>query len=273
MYIYSCEHNWEAMLTCIYEAWTSRKGHENIKLVFEPIEQFTLLDQYVHVDADEEKAGKVSDAIIKKISPYVYNQLLYTSMACEEDVMDVIYRVMILGFYLSNHKMINDNGRLIEDSVNGTNMAREVLNMVQYKDVMRYRDIYSRVSKEVNMFQEFVRFNQVSKDLYVSHIEPKSRIVVALGPIFEDRMPSENFVIVDDIYKEAVIHMKDNGLVLKHLTDEELLRLKDTEEINDEFTDMWKSFFKTISIKERENPACQRSHAKIWARKHMTEFN
>ncbi|WP_438268608.1 DUF4130 domain-containing protein [Mediterraneibacter gnavus] len=35
---------------------------------------------------------------------------------------------------------------------------------------------------------------------------------------------------------------------------------------------MWKGFFKTISIKERENLKCQRTHIPVKYRKNVTEF-
>lgn len=251
MYIYSCQHDWEAMLTCIYEAWTSKRGYKNIRLVFEPIEQYSLFDEYIHVEADYKKAEKVIDAINYKISPYVYRQLAYASMAYEEDIMDIIYHVLLLGFH------------------SGPN----VLDMVQYEDIMRFGIIRNRVSKEVNRFQEVLRFHQINRDLYVAHIEPKSRIAVALGPIFMDRMPSENWIIVDDVYKEAVIHPKDEMYYLKTLDDDEYVRLQETESMNDEYTDMWKVFFETIAIKERENYKCQRTLFPIWSRKHAVEFS
>ena len=72
MTIYSCEHEWEAMLTCIYDAWASKKGQQNIRLELEPIEQYTLFDEYIHVDADHEKAIKVMDAVNRKISPLFF---------------------------------------------------------------------------------------------------------------------------------------------------------------------------------------------------------
>ena len=58
MYIFSCKPRWEDMLTCIYEASASKRGHTNIKLVLEPIKQYSLLDQYIHVDA-----GRMRDEI------------------------------------------------------------------------------------------------------------------------------------------------------------------------------------------------------------------
>ena len=41
---------------------------------------------------------------------------------------------------------------------------------------------------------------------------------------------------------------------------------------DDPFIDLWKDFFNTMGIKERENPQCQRNLMPLWYRKHMTEF-
>lgn len=250
MYIYTCEPNLEAMLSCIYDAWTSKRGHKNIKLMLEPVEQMTLFDEYIHVDADSEKVEKVMDAVNMKISPWFYRQLAYSSMAYEEDVLDNMYHCMILGFH----------------------HGPDALGMVQYADIMRHNEIRKRLGNEVNRFQEVLRFHQVG-EVYIAHFEPKSRIAIALGPIFEDRMPSENFVIVDDIHKEAVIHHKDEHFYMYKLSDEELTRLLQTEEENDSYTDMWKVFFDTIAIKERTNKKCQDNLFPMWARKHAVEMN
>lgn len=251
MTYYTCLPEWEAMLSCIYEAWVSKKGHQNIKLLLEPIEQYTMFDEYIHVDSDFQKAYKVIDAVNLKISTYFYRELLYSSMAYEDDVLDNIYRCMILGFAY----------------------GPEALNMVQYKDIMRNQMIRTRVGKEVNRFQEFIRFHLVNDKVYVAHFEPKSRIAVALGAIFSDRMPSEYWMIIDDVHHEAVVHPKDGEFYLRKLTDEELGRLIETENQNDEYTDMWKDFFNSIAIEERKNEKCQRNLFPIWTRKHAVEFS
>lgn len=250
MTIFSCEHEWEAMLTCIYVAWSSKLGHQNIRLVFEPIEQQNLFDEYVHVDADPVMADSVADAVNRKISSYVYNELAFASLAYEDDVLDNIYRVMILGFAF------------------GPN----VLGMVQYRDVARNAEIRTRLGRESCRFKEAVRFHEIRRSLYVAHIEPKSDIVVTLGPAFQDRMPSEHWMIVDDVHRAAVIHPKNEPFYLRKLTEEELTVLLETEKENDEYTALWKVFFDSIAIKERENPRCQMNHFPIWARKHAVEF-
>ena len=42
MTIYTCENTFEAMMTCIYDAWDSKKGHQNIRLKAEPVGDMEL---------------------------------------------------------------------------------------------------------------------------------------------------------------------------------------------------------------------------------------
>ena len=65
---------------------------------------------------------------------------------------------------------------------------------------------------------------------------------------------------------------KDGENYLRYLTDGEFEALRKTEEYEDEYTGMWKTFFHTIGIKERENYVCQRNLFPIWKRKHAVEF-
>ncbi len=249
MYYYTCAPTIEAMLSCIYVAWSSKRGHQNIKLLLEPVSQYTLFDEYIHVDASERMVESVMDAVNHKISPYFYHQLMYTAMAYEEDALDNIFHCMILGFAL----------------------GPSTLDMFQYRDVMRHQEIAHRLGNEVCRFKEFARFHQIGS-AYVAHIEPRSRIIPALGPIFEDRMPSEHWMIIDDIHREAVIHPKDDDFYIKQLSDQEFIRLLDTENENDDYTDMWRTFFHAITIQQRANYRCQRSHFPIMYRDHAVEF-
>lgn len=247
MTYYTCAPRWEDMLTCIYDAWTSKKGHKNITLLLEPVEQYTLFDEYIHVDADPSKVEKLMQAICQKISPWFYQRLLYSSMAYEDHVLDNIYRCLILGFAY----------------------GPSVLKQVQYKDIMEHQLIFKRLSNEVNRFQEFLRFHKIVKGtecIYISHIRPKSRLITALGPIFLDRMPSEHWMIIDDTHRQAVIHQKDEGLYLQNLSDTEYKLLLETNEVRDEITDLWAIFFETIAIEQRKNEKCQRSHYPLWCR-------
>ena len=250
MTVFTCEQELEAMLTCIHVAWSSGLGHKNIRLEPEPVDQTNLFDEYIHVDCDHEKAVSVMNAVNMKISKNVYDRMSFVALSFERDALDTIYRTMILGFAL----------------------GPGVLNRIEYRDVMRFNELYKRVSGEAYHFQEFVRFHLVGDSVYVAHIEPKSRVVPYLGSAFSDRMPSEVWMIVDDVHKEAVVHPKNEDFYIRKLNNDEFDKLLLSERENDEYTDMWKVFFDSIAIKERANAKCQLSHFPIWKRKHAVEF-
>ena len=154
MYIYTCQPDYDSMLTCIYEAWASGRGHSNIKLCIEPVEQYSLFDEYIHVDADEKKAESVSRSVWYKISPRVYWELSHALFSFEADALDTAYRILILGFHF----------------------GAGVLDMVQYREVIRFREIRKLVSREVHSFIEFLRFYQVEGnviyDIHRQRIHP-----------------------------------------------------------------------------------------------------
>ena len=250
MTVFTCAREFVDMLTCIYVAWASGLGHKNIMLMTEPVGQYDLLNEYIHVDGDEDKANSVINSINMKISPYFYHEIMYGAMYYEDDVLDNIYRMLLLGFKYGN----------------------DALEMRQFEAVNRSREIKKSYENEVCRFKEFARFHEIRKGVYVAHVEPKSNMVTALGAVFEDRMPSENWMIIDDVHYEAAVHPKDQEFYIRRLSQYELDELKRTEQSNDEYTDLWKLFFDSIAIKERFNPECQRNHMPIWSRKHAVEF-
>jgi len=138
--------------------------------------------------------------------------------------------------------------------------------------VTRIKDIRRRVVHEIRYFTEFARFNSIQGKIYVCHLEPKSDVIYEVSLHFADRMPSENWMIIDDNRKKAVVHPVNNSMYIRHFTDEDMLLLQKTENMEDEYTDMWKTFFEAIAIKQRRNTECQRNLMPLWMRKHVTEF-
>lgn len=256
MRVYVCGEQFDTIMTGIYDAWSwaLKNGHENVRLIKHMPNQPSLFDEYITVDVDMEKSAKVTRSVEREISQYAYMQMYYACLSYEEDALDAIYKYLILGFK------------------NGETVSR----MLHHPVVMRMMEIQRKVSNEAHSFREFVRFSlgygEKGEPIYISHIEPKSNVIYLLGNFFQDRMPSEYWCIVDDTRSLAVFHPKDQDYYFQYLTDEEMLRLYKLEEERDEFIDLWKEFFKTIAIKERENYRCQRNLMPLWMRKHAVEF-
>ena len=262
MKIFYCDDRFEDMMTCIYDAWcyALKEGHDNVRLTRQRDSQENMFDEYVYVTADKDKVVKVTRSIERDISRYAFMQVFYATLSNEEDALDAIYRFLIIGFKVGERvsQMLNDAA------------------------VMRMMEIKRKVGNEAHFFREFVRFSSIKlnsknasnsyEEYYIAHIEPKCNIVNLLGNHFADRMPSENWCIVDDNRKYAVIHPKDEEYYFQYLTDREYDILHQSEEYEDEYTSLWKTFFNAIGIKERANYRCQRNMIPIWMRKHAVEF-
>ena len=251
MTVFTCEDRIEDMFTCIYVAWEWAlvHGHDQLRLEKEPIVQYTLFDQYIHVEPDADKAEKVARSIRQKISYDAYVTLHYACLS-KADMLDVMYRYLRIGFRVGNK--IN---QMLTDSV-----------------VMQMSEIRRTVGNEIHYWREFLRFHSVDGKVYVSHFEPKNHVITYVATHFADRMPSEHWMIIDDTRGVAAVHPKDGEWYMVTLTNEEQEQLKETEKYRDSFTDMWKVFFDTIGIQKRKNEKCQRNMFPIWMRKHATEF-
>lgn len=252
MYIFTCEDRYEDMMCCIYTAWEQALecGHENIKLMKEPIAQQTLFDTYIHVDYDADKAKKVIRTIERKMAYKGMYVTYYATLSHEEDALDVLYHFLVKAF----------------------KVGIDIFECYADPDVMRIFEIKRKVGNEAHSFREFARFTSMNNQVYVCHLEPKDNVIALVAHHFADRMPSEHFMIIDDNRRYAVIHPKDEENYIRYLTDEEMEVLCQTECCEDAYTDLWRTFFKAIAIQQRENPTCQRNLFPIWMRKHTTEF-
>lgn len=251
MMVFTCLPDFEAMMTCIYDAWdwALKNGHENLRLELEPIIQPTFFDTYMHIEADPEKVEKVVRSIQRKISYESYIRVYYACL-CEEDLLDVIYRYLRIGF----------------------RVGARVDAMLTEAPVMKLTENRRKIGNESHYFREFMRFSCVDGKVYVAHFEPKSNVVYLVARHFADRMPSEHWMIIDDTRRLAVVHPCDQEMYLRKLEEEEFEQLRQLDERRDEFTELWQTFFDTIAIKERENRKCQRNMMPIWMRKHAPEF-
>ena len=252
MKVYTCEDRLTDIMTCIYDAWSEalRIGHNQIQLKKEPVFQQTLFDEYIHIDGDASRAEKVIRSIRRSISEEAYLNVYYATLCADEDSLQVIYNFLRVGFAVGN----------------------TVLGQYTNPHVMKLLEIRRRVSNEAHHFREFARFQSLDSKVYVSHLEPQNDVIMLVGNHFSDRMPSEHWMIIDDNRKTACVHVKDGENYLRYLTDEEFETLRQTESYEDEYTDMWKTFFHAISIEQRRNYICQRNLFPLWKRKHAVEF-
>lgn len=120
---------------------------------------------------------------------------------------------------------------------------------------------------EAHLLKGFVRFSEMGGVLG-SEIEPKNRVLPLLRSHFCARYREEKFFIYDRTHREALFYAGGKAII-RPLEDFQMAPPDETEAT---YRLLWKRFYDTIAIKERENPRCRMTHMPKRYWNTMTEF-
>lgn len=123
------------------------------------------------------------------------------------------------------------------------------------------------MSGELEKLRGFVRFSDYNGVLGAV-IEPENQVLPMLRRHFCDRYSNEAFFIFDRTHREILLYARGISRIqpLERLD----LATPDAEEV--QYRRLWKAFFETVTIRERENPRCQNTFLPKRYRGVMTEF-
>lgn len=253
--VYECDDTQEGILTAVYDAGKSRYGHDHIRIQAQsPGLQvnYDLFSEYITVITDPEKAEKVQRSVCRRISEEAMEFILCAIRCADTDKANVIYHFIVYGFAL----------------------GAKVTDALQISWVQRIFEMKRRFWNEVHYFIEFLRFQEIKQEppVLFAVFEPQNQILPAVATHFADRLNPEWFIIWDKVHQEAAFHDPQKGWYVRRLEQEERNRLEQFEGPQEDYADLWRTFFRTIRIEERENPGLQRNNLPLHYRKHMTEF-
>ena len=140
-----------------------------------------------------------------------------------------------------------------------------IKNSIKYKnEIFFHRELNSvnialklsqKVSREAHKIKGFLRFKKMKNNFYYAEINPTNNVLKIVSNHFKTRLKNEYFIIKDvnrNIYAlydlKKIIYLKEENIKKLNLD-------LSIDELNME--DLWKSFYKTIGIKERENKKCR----------------
>lgn len=249
MTYFVCEDTFDGVLCAVYDAWASGLGHANVHVQIEADMEYQMFCEYRTVPTDSEKAEKVIRSVRRKISEEAYQMIYESYLSCENDRADMVYRFLVDGFRY------------------GSGITR----MLNLDSVFQVFSLCRYIRNEAHKMKEFVRFEELDTGILFSSVHPKNNAIYLVAPHFADRLPDENWIIYDRNRRLAAVHEAGKGwLMVKTDTplDQTLKRAREEKG----YQDLWKVFFKTIAIKERINPRCQRNFLPLHYRDVMTEF-
>ena len=90
---------------------------------------------------------------------------------------------------------------------------------------------------------------------------------------FEDRLPSENFIIYDEKREKCIIHPYRGEWYLRTRVKEDDFMARDESDSQQFFAMLYKEFCRTIAIKERKNEKLQQNMLPLHFRDCMVEFS
>ena len=248
--ILQCEDSVEGILTAIYDAFVEKKKRKeyrdgDISIVIGPNQTGYLFAEWIEVATDLDKAYKTLQSIQKKISYFAYKKVLSCLCHYDENRANVVLGFLIKGFP----------------------MGAQVVDALADPYVMRLMELGRKVDNESHMFCGLVRFKSIGDVLY-GQIEPKCNVLPQIMEHFSDRYPNEHYVIYDTKRKLALVHPAFGESFFLYGEEWNVDMSKE-----DYFESLWKQYFQSIAIEERNNPRCQNNLLPKWYRKNMIEFH
>ena len=239
--IYQYDGSFDGLLSCIYESYTQK---ERPTAIFGDGDAEPCLFDVRVVPADRAHARRVYESF-RKLSPDVGPFLRRVFLTCLPDKEMAIYR-FVARLYREGAPYLT---RLSDDD---------------YQPLLR---AVRHLSAEVEHLRGFIRFSVFGETLG-AEIEPKNRVLPLLRTHFCDRCYNETFFIYDRTHHEALLYA--NGV--SRIVPLESFEMAPPDDEEAAYRRLWKRFYDTIAIRERENPKLRMTHMpkRYWGT--MTEF-
>ena len=238
---YYYDGSFDGLLTVIFIVYKDRKNNE-FRIIVKTGQLLLGLDD-INVITNFSKARRVEKAICDKLSQNFLNNIQTCFLSCDKNkdivIVHTVYKALKQGEEILNS--------LDEHAFYMNKLVKQVLNeRHRYLGVLRFKEV-----KDGTMF---------------STIEPKNNVLPILLSHFINRMKREKFAIYDK--KRKIIAYYDAKKVEIFFVKSLEIEWSD-EEI--EYSELWKTFHKSISIKERENKKLQQSNLPKYYWKHLIE--
>lgn len=239
--IYLYDGSFHGFLCCIFESYAKKESPTAIAC--DEALSFTLFPTR-NIATDSDHALRVLRKV-RTISPYSAELLQRGFLTCLAEKELCLYRLTV--------KLLREGPGFLRNSSDET--LHPVFSAVRH------------LNGEAHLLKGFVRFSELGGVLG-GEIEPKNRVLPLLRSHFCARYQNEKFFIYDRTNHEALFYAAGRA-VIRPLADFQMAPPDETEA---HYRLLWKRFYDTIAIRERENPQLRMTHMpkRYWGT--MTEF-
>ncbi len=248
---YRYDGTFPGLLTAVFQ-WFLRK--EKIVSIVRPTGQLDLFAQTVTIETSPSDAERVWNGIERVGGSITCNHIYHAFLsACDGVEMLILEYCQLL--FAKKNPIYTDLGNIV---------------------VLQIHKLDRKVLRESHRVLMFVRFEQASDGTYFAPFDPKYDVLPLVINHFKERFMSQNWLIYDT-RRDYGFHF--NGLSVDRVTISNptfsMQSGKLFESVSDskdeQWQNLWATYFKSIAIKERENLLVQRNFMpkRFW--KYLTE--
>lgn len=225
--IYQYDGSFDGLLCCIFESYT----HKERPTAIVNGEILSLFDvRLVRTDTAHARRVYLS---LRRISPEVGPFLRRAFLTCLDDREVAICRFV--------DRLYRDGAPLLRRLTDET-----------YHPLLR---AVKSLNGEAELLRGFVRFSEFSGVLG-AEIEPKNRVLPLLRGHFCARYRDESFFLYDRTHREALLYAARAARIVPL----DSFTMAEPDENEAAYRVLWRRFYDTIAIRERENPRLRMSN-------------
>ena len=254
MIIFTYDKTFDGLLSCVFFAYEQKKFPDFI--LSESDQKPLFVDEQYRIITEKEKSLRVWKALEKKLSKIAQNMMLSVWLSELPETEMLLFRYI--------RKNI-DHPEGIE-----MNFGDD--------DVLRIKEIAQKVAKEAEQLRQFVRFQETADGIYFAPVSPRYDVLSLIVSHFQSRYAGQPWIIYDTNRNTGLYYdtrsVVEVSFSQKDLSDLRLGVLDEEKLSSDEtfFQQMWKEYFKSTTIKDRNNLKLQRQNRPRRYWRYLTEM-
>jgi probable DNA metabolism protein len=229
MLIYLYDGSFEGLLNAIAAAMERRQKPDRISNNSK--EEEGLFLEKVRIKTDSRQAALFLEKIKQKFPYKVLQNALLLFLSEMEDFELVVFDYLNLIFQY----------------------GAQIFNNLSNESILKAHRMCQKVILETHRLKGLIRFKELKDGFLYAPIEPDHNVLQLIAPHFTRRLASQKWMIHD--LKRGIGAFYQNGK-WKALEIEGKNILLSEEENG--YQELWKTYFETIAIAERKNPALQK---------------
>jgi probable DNA metabolism protein len=222
----------EGLLNVVYVCFKDKQIPRQI--TFEEEYMPNLFELPRRISTNYEVASEVIQKIRSKTSGFTLHHVYYAYLSCNLLKEETIVHYLVYAFKYGS-------------KING---------MKSLDSVIEIQRICNAVKGEAHRFLGFIRFRELTNGFLYAEYASDNDILHILAEHFSERLKQEIWMIHDKKREQVALYNRTKFIIVDASTID-ISTIENSAE--DVYLTMWKQYFKTISITERENRRCQRS--------------